>query len=102
MRGSTNATAPLKKTISYLTVNGCTITKIVQGNTVSYSMQNQSPTDTADHIIDTSVSLPFGLAPIITGGNVLVGYIFIDADRHPVMRTQLASDVGFVATYQLT
>ena len=98
----TNTLARGDVTGEQITVDGCVLNKVRIGNILFISLQDGTPIATGDFdIITTAVEgTQYGIVPIMTGGNVIVGYLFGQPNGRVTMRiSQILASTGFHATY---
>ena len=98
----TNTLARGDVTGEQITVDGCVLNKVRIGNILFISLQDGTPIATGDFdIITTAVEgTQYGIVPIMTGGNVIVGYLFGQPNGRVTMRiSQVLAGTGFHATY---
>ena len=98
----TNTLARGDVTGEQITVDGCVLNKIRIGNILFISLQDGTPLATGDFdIITTAVEgTQYGIVPIMTDGNVIVGYLFGQPNGRVTMRiSQVLAGTGFHATY---
>ena len=98
----TNTLARGDVTGEQITVNGCVLNKVRIGNILFISLQDGTPLATGDYNIITNAveGTQYGIVPIMTGGNVIVGYLFGQPSGVVTMRiSQVLAGTGFHATY---
>lgn len=98
----TNTLARGDITGEQIPINGCVLNKVRIGNILFISLQDGTPLATGDYDIITNATegTQYGIVPIMTTANVIVGYLFGQPGGRVTMRiSQVLTGTGFHATY---